>query len=346
MEEQGQPTKRRGRPPKSAEDRKGGNLTFRVRDGMRERLEASAKARGVSISEDVEKRIERTFDFDYLLGDNETALVLRSIASAVQRFEKTSGKAWVRDSETQERVHEAVSKMIDVLLEVRPQIDDRRKHTGQGLPVDFADLEMRVGFRTMALDSAIEELQAYRRAKEQELIPLVREGRARRELKREEAKVRAILAQASRDELVQIAGSLINQEYDTGVRVARVQSGIVVAEQGPDGKFHPISAEWHGASPPPWTNDDEAGLRVRVEMMLSLPPESPLRPATPDELAGMVEAPGQLPPSIGDRAMFDDAVSGLPLVQAEKAAAKPRYTIQGALAHDRIRRKASAAADE
>lgn len=43
------------------------------------------------------------------------------------------------------------------------------------------------------------------------------------------------------------------------------------------------------------------------------------RPATPDEIAGMVSARGQLPPEIGDRAAFDDAVAGLPLVKAEKA---------------------------
>ena len=51
--------------------------------------------------------------------------------------------------------------------------------------------------------------------------------------------------------------------------------------------------------------------------------EPAFRSATPDEIAGMVPARGQLPPEIGDRAAFDDAVSGLPLVQAEKAAEKP-----------------------
>ncbi len=44
---------------------------------------------------------------------------------------------------------------------------------------------------------------------------------------------------------------------------------------------------------------------------------------TGSEEAGrlMVPARGQLPPSIGDCALFDDAVSGLPLVKAEKAQA-------------------------
>lgn len=251
-------------------------LLSRTTIELRQKLEQAAAQSGRSLGQEVERRLERSFDFDYLMGDNETALVLRSIANAVQRFEKASGKSWVRDSETQERVHEAVSKMVDVLMAVRPEIDDRIKHTGPGLPVDFNDLEQRVGFRTMALDQAIIGLQTYRREKEQELIPLVREGRARRELKRETSKVRAILNQATREELAQIAGALFNSESNTGVRVARTQSGIVVAEQGADGKFHQISSKWHSEDPPHWSDDTEQELRTRVEMMLNLPPSPDL----------------------------------------------------------------------
>lgn len=56
-----------------------------------------------------------------------------------------------------------------------------------------------------------------------------------------------------------------------------------------------------------------------ADIMSTERPAPKVRPATPDEIAGMVPARGQLPPSIGDRALFDDAVSGLPLVKAEKA---------------------------
>ena len=251
------------------------SLNLKTTQELRDRLEAAASASGRALTHEVEARLNRTFDFDYLLGDNETALVLRTIATAIQRFEKASGRAWVRDSETQERVHEAVSKMVDVLMAVRPEVDDRIKRTGPGLPVDFSDLEQRVGFRTMALDRAMEELRAYRNNKEQELIPLIREGRARRELKRETARVRAILDQATKEELAQIAGALFNSESGTGVRVSRVQTGIVVAEQGLDGKFHQVSSEWHGAEPPHWSGDTEPDLRARVEMMIGILPVEP-----------------------------------------------------------------------
>ncbi len=46
--------------------------------------------------------------------------------------------------------------------------------------------------------------------------------------------------------------------------------------------------------------------------------------ATPEEAAMFKPLRGQIPPEIGDRAIFDEALSGLPLVQAEKAVAATR----------------------
>lgn len=55
--------KRRGRPPLPDSERKGGsNLTFRARAGLRERLLQEATAAGRSISEEIERRLERTFE--------------------------------------------------------------------------------------------------------------------------------------------------------------------------------------------------------------------------------------------------------------------------------------------
>ena len=270
MDEQSEPKKRRGRPPKSAEDRKGGNLTFRVRDGMRERLEASARARGVSISEDVEKRIERTFDFDYLLGDNETALVLRSIGNAIRRFELASGKSWIQDSSTQAAVHEAVSKMVDALMAVHPVTDDRIKHDGPGLEIDWNDPETRPKRRILALDAMRHDLQLYQSAKETEFVQKVRhEGREYRAARRERVRaqtaapeaesvalesqplpelpheVRAAQAKdvAIKDgeaDLVHIAAALKNRTPSAAVGIGRVNDGPLVSEQGPDGVWREL----------------------------------------------------------------------------------------------------------
>ncbi|MCJ2060110.1 hypothetical protein MKL09_26710 [Methylobacterium sp. J-048] len=54
--------KRRGRPPIAEEDRKSGNLTFRTRGDLRSQLEASAQQSGRSVSEEIEYRLQVSFD--------------------------------------------------------------------------------------------------------------------------------------------------------------------------------------------------------------------------------------------------------------------------------------------
>lgn len=56
--------KRRGRPPKAADERKGANLTFRTRADFRARLEEAAEKSGRSVTEEVELRVERSFEAD------------------------------------------------------------------------------------------------------------------------------------------------------------------------------------------------------------------------------------------------------------------------------------------
>ena len=51
----------RGRPPKAEGERKGRNLTFRVRENLRARLQQAADVSGRSISEEIESRVEATF---------------------------------------------------------------------------------------------------------------------------------------------------------------------------------------------------------------------------------------------------------------------------------------------
>ena len=54
--------KRRGRPPIAEEDRKAGNLTFRTRGSLRSQLEETAKQSGRSVSEEIEHRLQISFD--------------------------------------------------------------------------------------------------------------------------------------------------------------------------------------------------------------------------------------------------------------------------------------------
>lgn len=66
MTDDNQP-KRRGRPPKSTSGPKVGTLTFRTRADFRERLEQAAAQSGRSVTEEVELRVERSFEIDRIV---------------------------------------------------------------------------------------------------------------------------------------------------------------------------------------------------------------------------------------------------------------------------------------
>lgn len=59
---------------KSAMELKRNNLTFRARDGLRNELKAAAEANGRSMSEEIEFRLEQSFD---------RAAVARLVASLI-----------------------------------------------------------------------------------------------------------------------------------------------------------------------------------------------------------------------------------------------------------------------
>jgi len=107
--------KRIGRPPKAKEDRKAVNFTFRSRGQMRERLEKAAAASGRSISEEIEFRLNQSFDEERLsaafLGGNDTAKALQGIANVMQ-LETAAGTPWSKDQEKVEAVRTAADLII------------------------------------------------------------------------------------------------------------------------------------------------------------------------------------------------------------------------------------------
>jgi hypothetical protein len=62
-------TKRRGRPPKYAGEGKRQNFSFRIRDQVRDRLINAVKETGRSLSEEIEWRIERSFEWQDAFGE-------------------------------------------------------------------------------------------------------------------------------------------------------------------------------------------------------------------------------------------------------------------------------------
>jgi Arc-like DNA binding domain len=84
------PKKRIGRPPKSEEDRKAVNFTFRSRGQMRDLLKAAAAASGRSISEEIEYRLQNSFREDDSYGGPRLSAVFRVIANSIALL-KTGG---------------------------------------------------------------------------------------------------------------------------------------------------------------------------------------------------------------------------------------------------------------
>ena len=108
-----------GRPPRHPGERLSKNRTFRVRGGLDERLPAAAAATGRSVSEEIEFRLDQSFDrdafFGLVLGGDENAKVLQSIAT-VMKLESYKGH-WLKDVETSDTVRRAVNFVIGQFAE-------------------------------------------------------------------------------------------------------------------------------------------------------------------------------------------------------------------------------------
>jgi hypothetical protein len=86
--EEVKPKRPPGRPPKSPEDRKGSNLTIRLRGGAREMLEASAESSGRSLSEEIEYRVERSFELNALMD----SMINEAVWSVMETIKANKGK--------------------------------------------------------------------------------------------------------------------------------------------------------------------------------------------------------------------------------------------------------------
>jgi hypothetical protein len=65
---------RMGRPPRHAGERLSKNRTFRVRGELDDRLQTSANKSGRSVSEEIEYRLERSYQIDDLNQDMKAAI--------------------------------------------------------------------------------------------------------------------------------------------------------------------------------------------------------------------------------------------------------------------------------
>jgi hypothetical protein len=90
---------RRGRPPLKSGEAKRASFNTRLRNTLKERLEESARAAGRSLSEEIESRLERSFDRTESLGGPEYEALFQMMAAAARVIEFRLGKSPLSDPE-------------------------------------------------------------------------------------------------------------------------------------------------------------------------------------------------------------------------------------------------------
>ena len=104
----------RGRPPRHQGKRLSKNRTFRVRGDLDEKLQAAAVVSGRSVSEEIEFRLDQSFDRDafirLVLGGDENAKVLQTIAMAMKL--ESHNDHWLKEVNTVETVQRAANFII------------------------------------------------------------------------------------------------------------------------------------------------------------------------------------------------------------------------------------------
>jgi hypothetical protein len=92
------------------------SITFRIRDHVNDLLVAASQASTVSLSEEIERRVEESFSkagvVAEMFGGKENAQLLFAFAVAIQELERIFGKPWWTDQSTCEALQGAVDAIL------------------------------------------------------------------------------------------------------------------------------------------------------------------------------------------------------------------------------------------
>jgi plasmid stability protein len=164
----------RGRPPLSPEQRKRNNVTLRLRDELKQQLEARADASGRSLSEEMEFRLENSLKYEHVAADIyrsfgglENFAVARVLSEVTKALETTSGEDWRKNPDLFVQVQEACFTILTFfgpkggmklsLEELRNCLVDREsEHVG----VSVAEKIMNDWFHRTMLANALRNYEA------------------------------------------------------------------------------------------------------------------------------------------------------------------------------------------
>jgi hypothetical protein len=119
------PAKRKpGRPSLGKAGRRQ-SFTFRIREKVRDLLVDAARSSGVSVSEEIERRVEESFSkagvVAEMFGGRENAQLLFAFAVAIQELERVIGKPWWTDKSTCGALQGAVDLILQSLKARLPE---------------------------------------------------------------------------------------------------------------------------------------------------------------------------------------------------------------------------------
>ena len=121
------------------------SITFRIRDHVNDLLVAASQASTVSVSEEIERRVEQSFSnagvVAEMFGGRENAQLLFLFSIAMREVERTFGHPWWTDQPTCEALRKAVD---EILLAHKARLPSWKPTEG-GYP-PLADLGRDVSF--------------------------------------------------------------------------------------------------------------------------------------------------------------------------------------------------------
>lgn len=132
-------------------------LGLRTTDELRTKLDEAASNSGRSLSQEVELRLERSFETEFLVtalvgGQAHSQILLRSIAKTIEGIEYMKGKKWTSDYETLVMCRNAVSRICSFVFGsdidqteylIRQFPDEEERHKFLQMCDDFANMALR-----------------------------------------------------------------------------------------------------------------------------------------------------------------------------------------------------------
>jgi len=88
-------------------------LSIRTTADGRERLVKAADQSGRSLSEEIETRLQHSFERDDIYGGSANAAFVSVLGSLLREIETETGKSWRRDPSTWRAVREGLLKALD-----------------------------------------------------------------------------------------------------------------------------------------------------------------------------------------------------------------------------------------